>query len=34
LYTALFDIHESFCPLAADSYQQFLGRSSHRQIQD
>ena len=34
LYAALFDINEAFCPLASDSYQQFLARSSHRQIQD
>lgn len=34
LYAALFDISETFCPLATDSYQQFLARKSNRQLQD
>ena len=34
VYAALFDIGEAFCPQATDSYQQFLARSNHRQIQD
>lgn len=34
VYAALFDIDEVFCPLTTDSYQQFLARSNHRQIQD
>lgn len=34
LYAALFDIHEAFCPQAADSYQQFLTRKSNRKLQD
>lgn len=34
LYAALFDINEAFCPLATDSYQQFLDRSSNRKLQD
>ena len=34
LYAALFDIHERFCPMASDSFQHFVGRSSNRQLQD
>jgi len=34
LYAALFDINELFCPLATDSYQQFLAQKNNRQLQD
>ena len=34
LYAALFDINELFCPLATDSYEQFLAIKSNRQLQD
>ena len=34
VYAALFDISEIFCPQTTDSYQQFLARSSNRQLQD